>query len=77
MATMDPTTLPPPDGLPASLPDGLPGSLLGTPPDGLLTALHLGALHPVEQVQSATGLPSNVRTIVGDENEIEQDQTWT
>jgi hypothetical protein len=50
MATMDPTTLPPPDGLPASLPDGLPGSLLGTPPDGLRTALHLGALHPVEQV---------------------------
>jgi hypothetical protein len=46
MATMDPTTLPPPDSLPASL----PGDLLGTPPDGLLTALHLGALHPVEQV---------------------------
>jgi hypothetical protein len=42
MATMDPTTLPPPDSL--------PGSPLGTPPDGLLTALHLGALHPVEQV---------------------------
>jgi hypothetical protein len=31
----------------------------------------------VEQVQSATGLPSFARKFVGDEIEIVQDETWT